>query len=243
MKLFAFCAALTTSALLISNGPSTREAAATQGNSPLDRLVAGNQRFAEGKPTSIHEGVERRGEVAKGQHPFAVIVGCSDSRVPPELVFDQGLGDLFVVRSAGEVLGDASIGSIEYAIEHLGCELVVVLGHERCGAVDAVVKGGDLPAHLSAFTPAILPVVEGAKKKGGDVLDNAVRANASRIARQLSECGPILSEYVHLDKLKIVAARYDLDTGVVEFLDAKKPGSTLRESPSMHGIQRPGQDH
>lgn len=243
MKLIAFCAALTTSALLISNGPATHEASATEGNSPLDRLVEGNERFAAGKPTHFHESAERRGEVAKGQHPFAVIVGCADSRVPPELVFDQGLGDLFVVRSAGEVLGDASIGSIEYAIEHLGCELVVVLGHERCGAVDAVLKGGDLPAHLSAFTPAILPVVDGAKKKGGDVLDNAVRANASRIARQLSECEPILSEYVHLGKLKIVSARYDLDSGVVEFLDTKKPASSLHEVPAVHGIEKPGQSH
>jgi len=240
MKLFAFCAALTTSALLISNGPTTHEASATEGNSPLDRLAAGNQRYVEGKPSHFHESAERRGEVAKGQHPFAVIVGCADSRVPPEIVFDQGLGDLFVVRSAGEVLGDASIGSIEYAVEHLGCELVVVLGHERCGAVDAVLKGGDLPAHLSAFTPAILPVVDGAKKKGGDVLDNAVRANASRIARQLSECEPILSEYVHLKKLQVVSARYDLDTGVVEFLDAKKSSPAPREEPGVHGIERSG---
>lgn len=240
MKLFAFCAALTTSALLISNGPTTHEASATEGNSPLDRLAAGNQRYVEGKPSHFHESAERRGEVVKGQHPFAVIVGCADSRVPPEIVFDQGLGDLFVVRSAGEVLGDASIGSIEYAVEHLGCELVVVLGHERCGAVDAVLKGGDLPAHLSAFTPAILPVVDGAKKKGGDVLDNAVRANASRIARQLSECEPILSEYVHLKKLQVVSARYDLDTGVVEFLDAKKSSPAPREEPSVHGIERSG---
>ena len=228
MKLILFCAALSASAVFISKGPQSTSASATEGNTPLEQLAAGNARFVEGKATHFHESIERRSEVAKGQHPFAVIVGCADSRVPPELVFDQGLGDLFVVRVAGEVLGDASIGSIEYAVEHLGCELVVVLGHERCGAVDAVVKGGDLPGHLSAFTPAILPVIEAAKKKGGDVLDNAVRANAARVARQLAECEPILSEFVHLQKLQVVGARYDLDTGVVEFFDAKKPASKSR---------------
>lgn len=239
MKLIAFCAALAASALFISNGPVTREASATEGNSPLERLVAGNQRFAQGQPSHSNTSLERRAEVAKGQHPFAIVVGCADSRVPPELVFDQGLGDLFVVRSAGEVLGDAAIGSIEYAVEHLGCEFIVVLGHERCGAVKAVVDGGDLPAHLSAFTPAILPVVESAKKKGGDVLDNAVRSNASRIARQLSECEPVLSEYGHLGKLRIVAARYDLDSGVVEFLDATPTAMQRREEPNVHGTAAP----
>jgi len=219
MKLFLFCAALASSALYVSNGPRATEASSSEGNTPIERLAAGNRRFVEGRATFLNASIERRGEVAKGQHPFAVVVGCADSRVPPEIVFDQGLGDLFVIRSAGNVLGDAAIGSIEYAVEHLGCELVIVLGHERCGAVDAVVKGGDLPGHLSAFTPAIGPVVEGAKKKGGDVLDHAVRANVQRIGRLLGDCEPILSEYLHLGKLRIVAARYDLDSGVVEFLD------------------------
>jgi carbonic anhydrase len=223
MKLFAFCAALSASAFVLSHESRSTEASAPEGNSPLERLAAGNARFARGDTANVHRSLERRDEVAKGQHPIAVVVGCSDSRVPPELVFDQGLGDLFVVRCAGNVMGDAAIGSIEYAVEHFGCELVVVLGHERCGAVDAVLHGGDLPAHLSAFTPSILPVVEGAKKKGGDVLDNAVRANAARIARQLAECEPVLSEYSHLERLTIVGARYDLDTGLVEFFEPATP--------------------
>lgn len=236
MKLIVFCSALFGAALLISNGPIPSEASATEGNSPLERLVAGNLRFAQGNSTALHEGSDRRAEVAKGQHPFAVIVGCSDSRVSPELVFDQGLGDLFVVRSAGQVLGDAALGSIEYAVEHLGCELVVVLGHERCGTVKAVLDGGDLPAHMSSFTSSILPVVAGAKKRGGDVLDNAVRANASRITRQLAECEPVLSEYVHLGRVKIVAANYDLDTGLVEFIDPSRPATANSVEPRAQGV-------
>lgn len=218
MRILLFCTALAASATWIAHGADTVPAPKA---SPLDRLLAGNRRFVEGKPLHQNTSLERRGEVAKGQHPSAVIVGCADSRVPPELVFDQGLGDLFVVRCAGNVLGDAALGSIEYAVEHLNVELVLVLGHERCGAVDAVVKGGELPGHLNAFTSAIAPVVESAKKKGGDVLDNAVRSNAQRIARQLEECEPILSEYHHLGKLRVVPARYDLDTGEVELLETR----------------------
>lgn len=234
MRILLFCTALAASAAWIAHGadtiPNTK-------SSVLDRLLAGNRRFVEGKPLHQNASLERRGEVAKGQHPSAIIVGCADSRVPPELVFDQGLGDLFVVRCAGNVLGDAALGSIEYAVEHLNVELVVVLGHERCGAVDAVVKGGELPGHLNSFTPAIAPVVETAKKKGGDVLDNAVRANAQRIARQLEECEPILSEYQHLGKLRIVPARYDLDTGEVELLDTRPVKETAphAESEAPHG--------
>lgn len=184
----------------------------------LERLRAGNLRFVadiRGRSTSP----ERRIELAAGQNPFAVVLGCSDSRVPAELVFDQGLGDLFVVRCAGGVLGDAAVGSIEYAVEHLDCPLVVVLAHERCGAVDAVVQGGALAGHLAAFTPAIQPVLNEARRQGGDVLDAAVRLNALRIAAGLRASEPILHEYAEQGKLTIVAARYDLDTGEVEFLE------------------------
>jgi carbonic anhydrase len=231
LVLFAFFATLAACAVFNSSDTSAAHAAKLEGDAPLDRLMAGNRRYVAGQAMHPDATTERRGEVAKGQHPFAVIVGCADSRVPPEVVFDQGLGDLFVIRIAGNVLGDAAIGSIEYAVEHLGCELVVVVGHERCGAVDAVLKGGDLPGHMSSFTPAIRPVIDGAKKKGGDVLDNAVRANAARVAKELTECEPILSEFVHLGKLKIVGARYDLDTGEVELLDSKPPAHASGTTP------------
>src|SRR5262249_10948853 len=131
---------------------------------------------------------------------------------------DCGLGDLFVVRVAGDVCEDAALGSIEYAVEHLGAHTIVVLGHERCGAVEATVKGGELPGHMRAFTAAIAPNVRNAGESG-DKLDAAVRANAIAIARQIATCAPILAEFVHKGELKVVAARYDLDTGKVEVLD------------------------
>jgi len=199
------------------------EAAASEADGTLAALVAGNERFVIGEMKHFHQSVERRSEVAMGQKPFAVIVGCSDSRVPPELVFDQGLGDLFVVRCAGNVLGDAAMGSIEYAVEHLGARVVVVLGHERCGAVDAVVKGGHLPGHLAAFEPAIEPIVADALRAGGDTLDNAVRLNALHVAQQIETSEPILAGFVQEEKLTVVAARYDLDTGEVEWLEAAAP--------------------
>jgi carbonic anhydrase len=210
-------------AFLLPACANPRSAAADPPASPIDQLMAGNRRFVAGECRHPHLDAARRGEVAKGQHPFAVIVGCADSRVPPELVFDCGLGDLFTVRVAGDVCEPAAIGSIEYAIEHLGTHLIVVLGHERCGAVEATVKGGELPGHMGAFTAAIAPNIRAAADAAGDKVDNAVRANARAIAHQLATCGPILAEGVHKGELKVVAARYDLDTGAVEILD--EPGS------------------
>jgi carbonic anhydrase len=186
----------------------------------LKRLVQGNARFVAGHMTHVapeHVASVRRA-VAKGQRPFAVIVGCSDSRVGPEIVFDQGLGDIFVIRTAGEVVDDASLGSIEYAVEHLGSPLIVVLGHERCGAVSAAVASAKEPGHIATVLKAIEPAVEQTKGKPGDPVENAVRAQALDVAKQLREATPILAERVQSGKLKIVAARYDLDTGKVEVL-------------------------
>jgi carbonic anhydrase len=195
--------------------------------SALDELLAGNQRFVAGQSQHPHQDAARRAETAQGQHPFAVIVGCADSRVPPELVFDCGLGDLFVVRVAGDVCEDAALGSIEYAVEHLGTRTIVVLGHERCGAVDATLKGGELPGHMRAFAAAIAPNVRASGEHAGgegDKLDEAVRANARAIAHQIATCAPILAEFAHKGELKVIAARYDLDTGKVEVLDSAQQG-------------------
>jgi carbonic anhydrase len=211
-----------------------RPAAAGDSLTAVEQLAAGNQRFVDGEPIRLRQNLERRSEIAKGQKPFAAIVGCADSRVPPELVFDQGLGDLFVVRCAGNVLGDAALGSLEYAVEHLGCTTIVVLAHERCGAVDAVVKGGKLPGHIAAFVPPIERVVAEAMRRGGDVLDHAVRLNAERIAEDLRTCGPILSEFVHEGKLEVRAARYDLDTGAVEWLDGESANADAGHGQSEH---------
>jgi len=186
----------------------------------LKRLMQGNTRFVFGHMTHVASGqvVEARRAVAKRQMPFAIIVGCSDSRVGPEIVFDQGLGDIFVVRTAGQVVDATALGSIEYAVEHLGSSLIVVLGHERCGAVSAAVAVTKEPGHIAAVLKAIEPAVEQTKGKPGDPVENAVRAQAIDVAKQLQNAKPILAERVHSGKLKIVAARYDLDTGKVEFL-------------------------
>jgi carbonic anhydrase len=185
----------------------------------LQQLKNGNQRFVAGN--TIHAGgyVARRSELARSQKPIAVVVSCSDSRVPPETVFDQGLGDIFVVRSAGEVVDDIGIGSIEYAVEHLGAQLILVLGHERCGAVGAAVDRGEIHGHVAAVVKAIQPAVAETKGQPGDPVENAVRANALHIAKLLRASTPVLVGCVKAGKLKIVAARYDLDTGWVEILE------------------------
>ena len=196
------------------------ESAGVGADEALSRLLNGDKRFVAGKseePTGAAL-VERRHALAKDQKPFAVILGCSDSRVPPELIFDVTLGDIFVVRTAGEVVDAIVLGSLEYAIEHLGTKLIVVLGHERCGAVTAAVSGatdtGDIPDVLKAISPA----VEETKGQSGDAIENAVRANARDIAKRLQSSGPIIAPRVQSGEVKIVAAYYSLDTGQVELL-------------------------
>lgn len=155
--------------------------------------------------------------IASGQHLFAIILGCADSRVPPEIVFDQGLGDLFVIRVAGNILDDAILGSIEYAVEELGTSLVLVLGHERCGAVAATVKHAAVLGHISTLVNAIQPAVDLAKDEPGDLLDNTVRANIRLVVEQLQSSMPV-AELVKRDRLKVVGAQYRLDCGSVELI-------------------------
>lgn len=183
----------------------------------LLRLKMGNSKFVGGASTQAKKSAARRAQVAQSQKPFAIVVSCSDSRVAPELVFDQGLGDLFVVRTAGHVVDDVGLGSIEYAVEHLGASLIVVLGHERCGAVAAAVAGGKTHGHLPAIVKAIKPAVAKSKGKPGDAVDNAVREHAGAVAAQLSKAGPVLADRVQSGQLKVVGAHYDLDTGRVHF--------------------------
>jgi carbonic anhydrase len=198
-----------------TTGPADHAAAAAQ--SPLDVLKEGNRRFAQGRMIHEHQNMERLVEVAQGQHPIAIIVGCSDSRVTPEIIFDQGLGDLFVVRVAGNVVDDQALGSIEYAVEHLHVGLVVVLGHDRCGAVAAAVSGADAPGHIQSIVEAIHPAVDIAKTEPGDLLDNAINENVRRVVEQLRTAQPILGEEVGAGHLRVVGARYLLDSGVVRF--------------------------
>jgi carbonic anhydrase len=185
----------------------------------LAKLMEGNQRYVRQQRRHPDESLARRKELTSGQHPFAVILGCADSRVSPELVFDQGLGDLFVVRIAGNVVDDAILASIEYAVEHLGTKLIMVLGHEKCGAVSAAVEGGKAPAHLSTLVAAIQPAVDATRNDPGDKIHNCVIANARRVAGQISDSEPVLKEAVGHGGVKVIAADYALDSGKVSLLD------------------------
>lgn len=197
---------------------AAKEASSVTADQAMEKLMTGNKQFVGAKFGHPNQTTERRMELTSGQHPFATIVSCSDSRVPPEIIFDQGLGDLFVIRVAGNVIDDLALGSIEYAADHLSVPLIMVLGHEKCGAVTATVEGGEAHGHLDAFMNAIKPAVEKAKALPGDRVDNAVIANVKMVVEQLQSSKPILAELVKEGKLKIVGARYDLDTGAVEIL-------------------------
>ncbi len=191
----------------------------------LALLKAGNRNYVEGGAVRPHLfGAERRAALAQEQRPFCVLVGCSDSRVSPELLFGRGLGDLFIVRNAGNVVDLAAMGSIEYGVAVLGAPLVVVLGHERCGAVAAAVsvveKGTDYPGSIGQMIEPILPAVLRAKRDGDhDLLDRAVRHNVMRVVERLRVTEQMLQEPQRQGRLKIVGARYDLDDGVVEFFE------------------------
>jgi carbonic anhydrase len=184
----------------------------------LERLIAGNQRFVAGRPIGLRRDPKRRTEVAEGQQPPAVIVGCSDSRVPAELIFDQGFGDLFITRLAGNIVDDAALGSVEYGVEHLHARLIVVLGHDRCGAVQAALMGGSLPGHMESFVKAIRPAVEETRGHSGDPIRNAVNANVQRMVHLLRSSEPILAGEVKSGRLKVVGARYELESGKVVWL-------------------------
>ncbi|MCB0164337.1 MAG: carbonic anhydrase [Anaerolineae bacterium] len=188
-------------------------------NEALQMLKNGNQRYVEAQLTHPDQTPQRRTDLSGGQSPFAIVLGCADSRVPPEIVFDQGLGNIFTIRVAGNVIDDIVLGSIEYAAEHLHTPLMVVLGHSNCGAVAATLAGGELGGHLPSLAEAIQPAVNMAKDQAGDVLDNAVRINAKMMAEHLRQSEPILAKLVNSGQFKVVAARYDLASGVVDFLD------------------------
>lgn len=186
----------------------------------IRQLKLGNQRFVEGKSIKPRQNFERLKEVSEGQKPFATIVGCSDSRVPNEIIFDQGLGDLFIVRTAGQVSSYASWGSIEFAEEVLGTKLIVVLGHTQCGAVNAAVNLPEVPGHIVTLINAIKPAVEKAKNTSHtNLLDAAIRENIIMQVNQLKGLEPVLAKRMREGSIKIVGALYDLQTGKVEFLE------------------------
>ena len=195
------------------------EGAGVSAEDALQKLKTGNQHFAMFHLAHPNVTKERLDELTVGQHPFAAVLSCSDSRVPPEIIFDQGLGDLFVIRDAGNVPGAQVIGSVEYAIEHAGVKLVVVLGHESCGAVKASCAcDAHQSKYIESLTSFIKPSVEKAKKQQGDLYENASKNNAKAAAKTLVGSSPVVAEYVKEHGVKIVPAYYNLHTGAVEFL-------------------------
>ncbi len=197
----------------------------------LRRLREGNARFvANIRSEDAQLNTDRRRELAAGQSPFAIILGCSDSRVPAELVFDQGLGDLFVIRVAGNIVAPSQIGSVEFAAERFGAQLVLVLGHSSCGAVSATLDEIQRPStdqsrHMRAIVDRIRPAVESLmetdlRKDPGKLLARAVRANIRVAANQLRHGSEILEQLIASEALLVVGAEYSLESGEVEFLDA-----------------------
>ncbi|ONI70085.1 carbonic anhydrase [Kribbella sp. ALI-6-A] len=192
----------------------------TTGDQALRRLLEGNERFVANRTEPIDEGLNRRVAVSKSQQPFATVLGCVDSRVPVELVFDRGLGDLVVVRSAGQALDQSVTGSLEFGVAELHTPLLMVLGHQRCGALDATIKALDshrTGAHageIDHLVDTLAPAVRQVSGKPGNRLDNAVHANIGLVIAQLRE-SPVLGPLEKAGKLTLVGAYYELDTGKV----------------------------
>ena len=184
-------------------------------------LIDGNKRFVAGNLTSLGDLAQDRDQLTPGQSPFAVVLCCSDSRVPPELVFDQTLGQLFVVRTAGQVIDEAARGSIIYGVDFLRAPLLVVLGHSGCGAVDAAIAalaGNPIPGYAYRFAEGIGPAAQSVLNESGDQLDNAIRANIEMGVDQLRTAEPDLAAAVSSGQLTVAGGYYDLATGEVSFL-------------------------
>lgn len=184
----------------------------------LRQLLDGNKRFMSASLTHPNQDDTRRISLESGQAPFAAVLACADSRVPPEVLFDQGLGDLFVVRVAGNIINDQLLGSLEYAAAHLDTSLILVLGHTNCGAVGAVAAGAELEGHIASLAPAIQPAVDKVKEQEGNLTDNAAREVARMTADQLRSSEPILANLIKEGKLDVVPAFYDLESGEVTLL-------------------------
>ncbi len=188
------------------------------GAQALQALMEGNGRFVSASLNHPDQSPKRRVDIAKAQHPFAAILSCSDSQAPPEIIFDQGLGSLFVTRVAGHIVDESVLGSLEYAVEYLGVPLIMVMGHKRCGLVDEASNRGEVGGHICSLVESIGRAVRRVKGMPGDPLDNAIKANIEMVVEQLRASKPLIAERVKKNELRIVGANYDLDTGKVDII-------------------------
>ncbi len=184
----------------------------------LQILKQGNERFVAGKLEHPNQTTQRREEVIPGQNPFAIVLTCSDSRTPPEIIFDRGIGDLFIIRTAGNIADDVAVGSMEIAVEEFGVPLIMVLGHQNCGAIKSAMKEADYSGCIPNIINRIKPAVQLAQGQPGNPQDNTAKSNVKLVVDQLKRSKPILSQGVEEGKLKIVGAYYWFDDGKVEII-------------------------
>jgi len=208
--------------------------AGSVGDESLQKLMDGNKRYVEEKLAGKDLGDNKRKELLKGQKPFAIVITCSDSRVPPELLFDQGLGDIFVIRVAGNVVDPIALGSIEYGAEHLNSPLLFILGHSNCGAVKATLEAKGKPeGNIGAIVKKIKPAADAAKKKGGSedvILETAIHENVKNVYKDIMSKSEIIDHLAKEGKLKIVAGEYSLATGKVEAIELPKLANKSEKS-------------
>ena len=201
----------------------------------LRELKAGNDHHVAKRYDHPHQTAARQSELAESQHPHAIVLSCADSRVAPEIILDQGLGDLFDIRVAGNIASDTELASIEYAAEHLHTPVLVVMGHQKCGAVTAAAESGEAGGHLPSLLKLIRPAVESAKGKPGDLIDNAVRINVENVVRQVRGSKPVLAELVAHGTLTVVGAVYSLDTGKITWLPDGQNKAARLDPPRQPG--------
>lgn len=202
---------------------SNKQKTETKTQDELAIIREGNERFMSNHPLHPDQTLDRLRSLEKGQKPFAVVISCSDSRVPPELIFDQGLGDLFIIRNAGNIIGDYELGSIEYAVEHLHTPLVIVMGHSNCGAIGAYLEHqhDSIPNHIQKIVNYIKaePEEKQVNKSSKDFYEASIKANVLHGVHVLQNSDPVIKALLKKKEVKIIGAIYDMHTGKVNFLD------------------------
>ncbi len=217
------------------------ESQAADAKAAMDILLEGNTRYVSGNLKPHDFSKAKLEELAKGQHPHAIVLTCSDSRVAPELLFDQSLGDIFVVRTAGNVLDKASMGSIEYAAEHLHAPLIMVVGHEKCGAVTAATKDEPAGGNIQYVVNEIKPAVAKARKLGGDLVAKSIDENVKLVVENMPGRSQILTDLIRENKIKIVGASYSISTGKVEVISDLANSPTIEEKEGKKAETKAGQ--